>query len=87
MEGYSGFDHTELELKLKRDGVARVFVGGLATDYCVKHTVLDALEKSFQAVLLIDATKGVNKNPDDVKRAISEMVKEGAKKATLSEIE
>jgi nicotinamidase/pyrazinamidase len=86
VEGYSGFDHTNLERKLKGDGVDRVFVGGLATDYCVKYTVLDAVEKSFETILLIDAIKGVNRKPGDAERAIGEMVKKGAKKATLSEI-
>jgi len=86
VEGYSGFDHTNLERKLKGEGVDRVFVGGLATDYCVKYTVLDALEKSFEVVLLTDAIKGVNRKPGDAERAVGEMVKKGAKKATLSEI-
>jgi nicotinamidase/pyrazinamidase len=87
LDGYSGFDHTNLERKLKGDGIYRVFVGGLATDYCVKYTVLDAVEKSFEAILLTDAIKGVNRKPGDAERAIGEMVKKGAKKATLSEIE
>jgi nicotinamidase/pyrazinamidase len=86
VEGYSGFDHTDLERKLKGDGVDRVFVGGLATDYCVKYTVLDAVEKSFETILLIDAVKGVNRKPGDAERAVGEMVKKRAKKATLSEI-
>lgn len=86
VEGLSGFDQTNLEGKLKKDGVSRVFVGGLATDYCVKHTVVDALKISFEAILLIDATRGVNRKPGDAKRAIEEMIRKGAKKATLSEI-
>ncbi len=86
LDGYSGFDHTNLERKLKGDGIDRVFVGGLATDYCVKYTVLDAVEKSFEVVLLTDAIKGVNRKPGDAERAIGEMVKKGAEKATLSEI-
>jgi nicotinamidase-related amidase len=86
VEGYSGFDHTNLERKLKEDGVDSVFVGGLATDYCVKYTVLDALEKNFETILLMDAIKGVNRKPSDAERAIDEMMKKGAKKTTLSEI-
>jgi nicotinamidase/pyrazinamidase len=86
LEGYSGFDHTNLERKLKEDGVDRVFVGGLATDYCVKYTVLDAVEKGFETILLVDAIKGVNRKPGDAERAIGEMVKKGAKEAALSEI-
>jgi nicotinamidase/pyrazinamidase len=87
LEGYSGFDHTNLERELRGDGVDRVFVGGLATDYCVKYTVLDALEKGFETILLTDAVKGVNRASGDAERAVGEMVKRGAKKATLSEIE
>ena len=45
VDGYSGFDHTNLERMLKEDRIVRVFIGGLATDYCVKHNVIDALEK------------------------------------------
>jgi nicotinamidase/pyrazinamidase len=86
VDGYSGFDHTNLERKLNEDGVDRVFVGGLATDYCVKYTVLDAVEKDFETVLLIDAVKGVNRKSGDAERAIDEMMKTGAKKATLHEI-
>ena len=58
-------------------------MGGLTTDYCVKNTVLDARKIGFDTVLLIDATRGINVEPDDVARAISEMMKSGAKKATL----
>ena len=82
-EAYSGFEDTELEDKLKKQNLTRVFVGGLATDYCVKNTVLDALKLGFDTVLLIDATRGININPDDVTKAISEMAKGGAKQVTL----
>ena len=62
-------------------------MGGLATDYCVKYTVLDALDKNFKAILLMDATKGVDSNPCDVRKAVAEMAKKGAEKATLKDIE
>lgn len=84
-EAYSGFDGTELKEELKKS-VKRVFVGGLATDYCVKNTVLDALKLGFEAILLLDATLGVNVKPDDSEKAIKEMIKKGAKKATLSDM-
>jgi hypothetical protein len=45
LEGYSGFENTDLERELKQEGINRLFVGGLATDYCVKYTVLEALDK------------------------------------------
>ncbi len=86
-EAYSGFDGTGLEIELKNAGIQRVFIGGLATDYCVKSTVLDALKIGFETVLLIDAIKGVDINPGDSERAIKEMIERGAKKALLSDFE
>jgi len=81
-EAYSGFDGTELANTLKTKGVTRVFVGGLATDYCVKNTVLDARKMGFETVLLLDAIRGINAEPEDVKKAIAEMLKNGAEQAT-----
>ena len=57
-------------------------MGGLATDYCVKHTVLDGLKNGFKVVLLEDAVRGVNLKPDDSARAIEEMLRAGAQKVT-----
>jgi len=87
-EGYSGFDGRDkngvgLADLLRARGVERVFVGGLATDYCVKETVMDALRHGFKAVLLEDAVRGVNLRPDDSERAITEMVRAGATTSTL----
>jgi len=84
-EGYSGFDGrddrgTELAELLRRRGVERIFVGGLATDYCVKHTILDGLKRGFKAVLLEDAVRGVNLRPGDSERAIAEMIRAGVEK-------
>jgi nicotinamidase/pyrazinamidase len=67
-------------------GVQRLFVGGLATDYCVKATVLDALREGFQAVVLDDALRAVNVNPGDGDRALAEMKTAGATFATLGEL-
>ncbi|HDM88754.1 MAG TPA: bifunctional nicotinamidase/pyrazinamidase [Candidatus Bathyarchaeota archaeon] len=86
-EAYSGFDGTNLERELKDAGIKRVFVGGLATDYCVKSTVLDALRLGFETILLVDAIKGVDAKPGDSERAIEEMVRNGAKKASLNDLE
>lgn len=86
-EAYSGFEGTKLEEALGKKGVKRVFVGGLATDYCVKSTVLDALHLGFKTILLVDAIRGVNLKPGDSERAIEEMIKKGAKKATLLDIQ
>ena len=84
-ESYSGFDGTTLADELKKDGVARVFVGGLATDYCVKQTVLDAIALGFGTVLLLDATRGINIKPENVKQAIDEMAAKGVEKVTLAD--
>ncbi|HWP56283.1 MAG TPA: nicotinamidase [Candidatus Acidoferrales bacterium] len=85
-EGYSGFEGVDargekLADVLRELGVERVFVGGLATDYCVRHTVLDALKEGFQVVLIEEGVRGVNLKPDDSARAIQEMIQAGATKA------
>jgi len=84
-DGYSGFlgrDDSEAKLAdlLRQRGVERIFVGGLATDYCVKHTVLDGLREGFKVVLLTDSVRGVNLKAGDSERAIEEMVRAGAVK-------
>ncbi|MBS7640977.1 MAG: nicotinamidase [Candidatus Bathyarchaeia archaeon] len=82
-EAYSGFEGTNLASLLKGIGVRRVFIGGLATEYCVKNTVLDAIKYGFETFLLEDAIKGIDVNPGDVERAIKDMLDKGARKITL----
>lgn len=77
-DGHAGRDRDGLVGLLKGAGVNRLLVAGLATDYCVKHSVLDALRHGFEVVLLEDAIRGVNLEPEDSARAISEMVAAGA---------
>jgi nicotinamidase/pyrazinamidase len=77
-DSYSAFDGTDLALQLRRLGVEEVWVGGLATDYCVKNTVLDALKEGFQVKALEDAMRAVDVNPGDGQRAIEEMRESGA---------
>jgi len=72
-DGYSGFDGTNLADLLRDEGVEEVWVGGLATDYCVKHTVLDAVKEGFEVKALADAMRAVNINPDDGAKAVEEM--------------
>ena len=72
-DGYSGFDGTNLAQVLRERGVAEVWVGGLATDYCVKHTVLDARREGFAVRALADAMRAVNLNRNDGRQAIEEM--------------
>ncbi|HEX7115224.1 MAG TPA: nicotinamidase [Steroidobacter sp.] len=77
-EAYSGFSGTELLTLLRDQGVRRLFVGGLATDYCVRATVLDARSNGFEVVVLADAIRGVNVQPGDDERAVEEMLASGA---------
>jgi nicotinamidase/pyrazinamidase len=77
-ECYSDFGTTNFETDLRAKGIARLFVGGLATDYCVFNTVKDALALGFTTFLLRDAIRGVNVKPDDSEKAQQEMIRLGA---------
>ncbi len=77
-DSYSAFDGTDLALQLERLNVKEVWVGGLATDYCVKNTVLDALKYGLRVKVLQDAVRAVDLEPGDGVRAIEEMRKAGA---------
>jgi len=70
---------------LREWGVTRVHVGGLATDYCVRATVLGALAAGFEVYLLRDAVRAVDVKPGDGERAIAEMLAAGAKEETLED--
>jgi nicotinamidase/pyrazinamidase len=76
-EAYSGFHNTSLDDVLRKAGIRRIFVSGLATDYCVKATALDGLRLGYQVVLLLDAIKGVDVNPGDSEKAIREIIFNG----------
>ncbi len=75
---YSAFDGTDLGLQLRRLGVNEIWVGGLATDYCVKNTVLDGLKEGFAVKALEDAMRPVELQPGDGERALEEMRAAGA---------
>jgi nicotinamidase/pyrazinamidase len=77
-EGYSGFDGTGLERLLRDRGIDRVYVVGLATDYCVKNTTLDALRHGFEVTVEAEGVRGVNVNEGDSDRALEEMREAGA---------
>ncbi len=77
-DAYSAFDGTDLDARLRGQGVARLFVGGLATDYCVLYTVKDGLKAGYTVILLQDAVRAVNVRPGDGKRAEAEMIRGGA---------
>ncbi|WP_297500223.1 nicotinamidase [Thermococcus sp.] len=76
-EAYSGFEGTNLAEILKRNGVKRVYICGVATEYCVRATALDAVKHGFEVYLLSDAVKGIK--PGDEGRALEEMEKAGVK--------
>jgi nicotinamidase/pyrazinamidase len=84
VDSYSGFNDnghrvsTGLGEWLAARGVRELDVAGVATDYCVKFTVLDALEAGFKVRLLINACRAVNLQPDDEEKAIAEMRRAGA---------
>lgn len=79
IDSYSGFfdnghrKATGLGDWLKEQGITRVYVLGLATDYCVKFTALDALQLGFETYLIEDASRGVNLAPGDVDQAVADM--------------
>ncbi len=72
-EGFDKFEHTYLEDYLRERGVERVHVGGLALDYCVKHTALGARQRGFPTVVHLDATRAVEVQPGDGEDAIEEL--------------
>jgi nicotinamidase/pyrazinamidase len=70
---------TGLEEQLHERGIGRVVIVGLATDYCVKETGLDAVEKGFDATVLREAVRAVDVEPGDGERALEELEQAGVK--------
>jgi nicotinamidase/pyrazinamidase len=88
-EGYSAFEGKDKKGRsfkqiLDEKKVKKLYVGGLATDFCVKHTVLEALKQGFQVKLLVDAIKAVY--PENTKKNENEMIAKGAKKMSLDNL-
>jgi nicotinamidase/pyrazinamidase len=77
-EGYSGFDGTRLAELLHERDVDQVTIVGLATDYCVKQTALEALQQGFNVIVDTTAVRGVEVRPGDSERALEEMRAAGA---------
>ena len=77
-EGYSGFDGTNLGELLAERGIERVTVVGLATDYCVKNTALDALRQGLAVTVDSEAVRGVDVNEGDSEHALEELRGAGA---------
>lgn len=92
IDSYSGFfdnghkKSTGLADFLKEKGVKELFICGLATDYCVKFTTLDAINEGFSTTLIEDACRGVNLSPEDSDNAIAEMQSAGCKVLQSSDI-
>jgi nicotinamidase/pyrazinamidase len=78
LEGYSGFEETELEAVLREHEIDRVTVVGLATDYCVRHTALDAVRRGFDVVVDPEGMRGIDVEPGDSQRALDELAAAGA---------
>ncbi|CAG9296848.1 isochorismatase family protein [Celerinatantimonas diazotrophica] len=77
-DAYSAFDGTELSVQMKHCGIKRLFICGLATDYCVLQSTLDALANGFECYLLTDGIDAVNVNEHDGQQAIEKMCAHGA---------
>ncbi len=73
LEGYSGFEETDLEAQLREHEVETVHVAGLALDYCVRATALDAREKGFGVILHLGATRAIDAQPGDADRTLAEL--------------
>ena len=91
-DGYSAFEAADekgrgLAASLKESKISRLYVGGLATEYCVRASVLDALKHGLDVVVLLDAVRGIDVNEGDVARALDEMIRAGARTATLATID
>jgi len=84
-EAYSAFDGTSLAHDLRSKSIKRLFITGLATDYCVVNTVVDARKLDFETIVLVDATLGINVEPGDVNRAYDTMLKAGARQASAED--
>ena len=92
VDSYSGFfdngkiHKTDLDKILKENEIKTLYVVGLATDYCVKYSVLDALTLGYNVFLIEDAIKGVNLSENDSQKAIDEMIAAGTKLTKSSDI-
>ena len=92
LDGYSAFEGVTaegvgLDDLLRELGVRKLYVCGLATDYCVVRTVIEALKSRFEVSLLTDAVAGVDLVPGDSASAIKEMLAAGAQPVTVEELE
>jgi len=85
-EGYSGFENSDLASILHARDADEVYVCGLATDYCVRASAIDACREGFDVTVVEDAVRGVEVNPGDSARAFQDMREAGARIATSDEV-
>ncbi len=83
-DAYSGFEGTDLAAQLRKHGVSRVWVGGLATDYCVLSTIRDAVAGGFETLWLRDASRAVNAASGDGRAAEREIAALGVPSIDLA---
>lgn len=91
-DGYSAFEAVagtgrRLDDVLMQSDVACLYVGGLATEYCVRASVMDGLRNGLDVVVLLDAVRGIDVQEGDMARALDEMLRAGARTATLATID
>jgi nicotinamidase/pyrazinamidase len=85
-EGYSGFENSDLARILRDHEVHEVYVCGLATDYCVRASAIDACREGFDVTVVEDAVRGVEVSPGDSERALQNMREAGAQIASSDEV-
>ena len=87
-DGYSAFEATGIDLDryLQEKGARELYIAGLTTEYCVKNTVLDALNAGYKTIVIKDAVAGVKAHPGDEEKAWKEMSKAGAMIITSGEL-
>lgn len=85
-EAYSSFDGSDLAERLRKRGIERIFIGGLATDYCVRASALDARKAGFEVVVIEDACRGVDVPPGNVEAAWRVMETAGARRITSRDV-
>ena len=85
-DAYSGFSGTQLDELLRSLHTRRVFIGGVATEYCVFHTVKDALQLQYATFVLKDAMRAIDRQPGDGQRALQKMMQLGAQSIRYQEL-
>jgi nicotinamidase/pyrazinamidase len=85
-EGYSGFENSDLARILRDNDADEVYVCGLATDYCVRASAINACREGFDVTVVAEAVRGVEVNPGDSERALQDMREAGVRIATSDEV-